>query len=563
MHAGRFRVGNFALMPTRCIAALACTLMLAACGGGGGGGSSEGAPSPPPPGDPQFRASGASPFAAGCDGAPAVGALYVNAEVEPMVAADPRNAQHLVGVWQQDRWSTGGARGLLTGVSLDGGQTWSTRMAAFSRCTGGNAANNGDYPRATDPWVSFAPDGTVYQIALSFSGAVLAAGSASAILVSRSTDGGTAWSVPAVLIRDGAQAFNDKDAITADPADARLVYATWDRLDSDTHGPTYFSRTADAGLSWEPPRAIYDPGPGQQTINNQIVVLPNGTLVNFFTQLNALPNQPASARLMLVRSLDKGVTWSAPILLSPSLAIGAHDPETGRAIRDGASLGSFAAGPRGELVAVWQDSRFTSGQHDGIAYSRSTDGGLTWSAPVQINSASAAQAFLPTVMVRSDGAIGVTYYDLRNNTADPATLPTDIWLTRSTDSVTWRETHVSGPFDLALAPDDNGLFVGDYQALTSIGTLFVPFYAQTNSGDLANRTDIFATRATAAAAAGAATFVPETETAMGETRLLAQQAPAPAMTREWQQKLHDSALRTIGRRLGRAPRIDAAAPPAR
>src|SRR5258706_15490217 len=113
---------------TGTLAALLFAAALAGCGGGGGG-SSGGNPTPPPPppppppGDAQFRVSGTSPFAAGCDGVPAAGTLYLNAEVEPMVAVNPRNTQNVIGVWQQDRWSTGGARGLLTGVSLDGGQT--------------------------------------------------------------------------------------------------------------------------------------------------------------------------------------------------------------------------------------------------------------------------------------------------------------------------------------------------------------------------------------------------------------------------------------------------------
>jgi hypothetical protein len=128
---------------------IACVLLLAGCGGGGGGNSA--AAPPPPAGDPQFRVSGTSPFAAGCDGVPAFGTLYVNAEVEPMVALNPHNANNVVGVWQQDRWSTGGARGLLTGVSLDGGRTWTQHMAAFSHCTGGSPANGGDYSRASDP----------------------------------------------------------------------------------------------------------------------------------------------------------------------------------------------------------------------------------------------------------------------------------------------------------------------------------------------------------------------------------------------------------------------------
>src|SRR5439155_11247737 len=156
-----------------CLAMLAGALCVAACGGGGGGSNDNNVP---PQLDPQFRVSSVSPFAPGCDGVPASGTLYINAEVEPMISLNPHNPNHLVGVWQQDRWSTGGARGLLSGVSLDGGRTWATRMAAFSRCTGGTAANGGDYPRASDPWVSFGPDGTVHQISIFFAGVVLSYG---------------------------------------------------------------------------------------------------------------------------------------------------------------------------------------------------------------------------------------------------------------------------------------------------------------------------------------------------------------------------------------------------
>ncbi|HEY5310377.1 MAG TPA: exo-alpha-sialidase, partial [Casimicrobiaceae bacterium] len=94
---------------------------------------------------PLFRASATSPFAPGCDGVAATGTLYENAEVEPMVAVNPANPNNLVGVWQQDRWSDGGAHGLLTGFSFDGGRTWARTSAAFSRCAGGNVANGGDY----------------------------------------------------------------------------------------------------------------------------------------------------------------------------------------------------------------------------------------------------------------------------------------------------------------------------------------------------------------------------------------------------------------------------------
>jgi len=139
--------------------------------------------------------SGPSPFASCTIGG--AGTNYVNAEVEPRVAVNPTNPSNIVGVFQQDRWSNGGAHGLVAGVSHDGGTTWSETWAHFSTCAGGTAANGGNYDRASDPWVSFAPNGDVYQIALSTS----ADGITSAISVSKSTNGGDTWSEPITLRR--------------------------------------------------------------------------------------------------------------------------------------------------------------------------------------------------------------------------------------------------------------------------------------------------------------------------------------------------------------------------
>jgi hypothetical protein len=540
------------------LAAAAAALLFGACGGGGGGGNGGGggAPTPEPPAlpaDSSSLASGATPFATGCDGVASSGTVFGNAEVEPHIAIDPRDANHLVGVWQQDRWSSGGARGLLTVLSFDGGVTWTPRMVPFSRCSGGNAGNGGDYERATDPWVSIAPDGTVHQAALAFSGGSFTPGSANAILASRSTDGGRTWSAPATLIRDGGDFFNDKESITADPIDARLVYAVWDRLDATGHGPSWFARSTNGGLTWEAARPIHDPGEGNQTINNQVVVLPDGVLVNFFTRFVRAADGSATASLAVIRSADKGATWGAPVAIATVQALGTRDPETLTPIRDGANLGSIAAGRDGSLAVAWQDARFSGGARDGIAFSRSTDGGLTWSVPARINAAPAVQAFVPTVHIRADGTIGVTYYDLRNNTADPATLSTDHWLLRSSDGLTWREAHVAGPFDLALAPNARGLFLGDYQGLTSAGNVFVPFFAQTGTGATNNRTDIFAARmvtaiAAAKAAARAGATADRSAVDRAETLVQAQPADALPASSELAARLTESVQRTAARR---------------
>ena len=526
-------------------ALLCCGVFLSACGGGGGG-SSPPTVMPPPPDptpDTQFPVSSLSPFAAGCEGTPVAGTLYANSEVEPFVAVNPANAANLIGVWQQDRWSNGGAKGLLGASSFDGGRTWTSSMATFSRCTGGNAANGGDYERVTDPWVTIGPDAIAYQIALAFNGQTFVTGSSNAVLVSRSLDGGRSWSSPLVLISDGADNFNDKESITADPTTAGHAYAVWDRLSAAGHGPSYFTRTTNGGTAWEVARQIYDPGPTSQTINNQIVVLADGTLLMFFTQFDDAGGGNVAASFGIIRSMDKGLTWSERIVVTAVQAVGARDPENGTFVRDGTNLGAIAAGADNDLFVVWQDARFSGGVHDDIALTRSADGGITWSAPARINRDPTVAAFEPSVAVRSDGTIGVTYFDFRSNTLDPATLPTDYWITRSSDGVTWRESRVAGPFDLAIAPSSGGLFLGDYQALVAIGELFVPFYATTNNGDLANRTDIFASLmssagALAAQSLGAAESVMRAPTA----------APLPA-TPELARRLSGSIARTMLRRV--------------
>jgi len=493
-------------------------------------------------GDSQVKLTAGTPYAPNCDGVLSAAVVYPGAEVEAQIAADPGDPSHLIGVWQQDRWSDGGARGLRTGASFDGGLTWSTSQATFTRCSGGNAANGGDYPRASDPWVTIGPDGVAYQVAIAFSGDTLAPGSSSAVLASRSADGGRTWSNPAPLIQDGSNAFNDKESITADPSLPGVAYATWDRLEPSGHGPAWFSRTTDGGATWEPARPIYDPGARNQTLNNQVVPIRGAnasvSLANFFTQFDVGQNNLVTHHLAFVRSDDRGTTWSAATRVADVLSVGVVDPQNvDRPIRDASNLASFAAGPNGRVVAVWQDARFQGGARDGIVLAQSLDAGATWSVPVEINAVPGVQAFLPTVTIRGDGTIAVTYYDMRSDTADPATLFVDVWLTTSRDGVTWTEHHVSGPFDFNTAPvADGGLFVGDYQGMASAGNAIASIFVKANP-DLGNRTDVYASvfRGVAAATAKAA--------------YRARSGPVPPMTSAWRARIDASIRKTLRQRL--------------
>ena len=436
-----------------------------------------------------------SPFAPACNGqvSGASGGLYSGAEVEPSLATNPTNPNHMIVSWQQDRWSNGGAQGVAGAVTFDGGKSWTNTLAAFSRCSGGSNANAGNYDRASDPWVSIAADGTAFQMALAVSGAAFTANAVSAMLVSRSTDGGRTWSAAQTLVRDAsATIFHDKNTLTADPTNAAFAYAVWGRLENEVRGPAWFTRTTNGGLSWESSRAIYDPGVTNQTLASQIVVRPDGTLVNVFLDIirTVSADNAVGQRVRVIRSTDKGATWSAPITIAEYLGVGTRDPVTNDPVRDGTGVPSIAVGADGRLHVVWQDARFGRGDYDSVAYAQSRDGGLTWSTPVAVNARTDVAALVPTVHVRSDGSIGVTYYDFRADTIDRTTLPTVYRLATSKDGVNWRESGVEDAFELRQAPVARGYFLGDYQALGSNGAAFSALYARTGGSVTNNATEI-------------------------------------------------------------------------
>lgn len=456
---------------------------------------------------PAVIVSGPSPFAACPDGqtqGPPAGEVFVNAEVEPWIAVNPTNPRNLVGVWQQDRWTDGGSKGLGTARSTDGGASWTAvSPIPWSTCAGSTDAAA---TRATDPWVSFGPDGTAHQIAL----ALDPNGFLTAILASRSTDGGATWSAPATLIHDDdLRFFNDKESITADPTDPDLVYAIWDRIYKPGQskgfpsqlnsfafrGAPYLARSTDGGVTWEPARRISS-NANLFTIGNQIVVLPNGDLIDFADYATGSGNQGSNHDWKAVfRSTDHGLTWTPkPVTIANVEEVAHRIPDGSFRVRAG---GDDIAVDRvsGALYAVWTDGRFNDGAHNDIVLSRSTDGGLTWSAPVKVSgNPSGVDAHTPSVEVNAAGQVAVTWYDYRNDVAGDTASTTDYWIRISSDAgSTWAEQRLtSSSFDIAkapVAPASRGYFLGDYMGLASTGSGFANLYIAT-TGDTANRNEV-------------------------------------------------------------------------
>jgi len=249
---------------------------------------------------------------------------------------------------------------------------------------------------------------------------------------------------------------------------------------------------------------IYDPGPSNQTIGNQIVVLPGGQVIDIFTVIVVISGKQVSA-LGQIQSSDHGSTWSAETSIAPLVSVGTLDPLANQQVRDASLLFSVAVSPQGTIYIVWQDSSFSGGKYDGIALTRSSDGGQTWSQPIQVNADTSTPAFDPSVAVGADGSIAVTYFDFRND-KNPGQMLTDCWLVTSSDGVNFEESHLSGPFDLGLAPyaDGEGQFIGDYQALRINAGAVLPLYAQTPaSGTQVSSEVVFALPTVSVAAASA------------------------------------------------------------
>src|SRR5215211_8351201 len=485
---------------------------------------------------PAVQVSGASPIAECLGDQPDSGTNFVDSAVEPWVAVNPMDpdgpgpaeaGDNLIGTWQQDRWNNGGSRGDLTASSFDGGLTWTINADTKSTiCTGGTAANGGNYERASDPWVDFSPNGTAYLMTLSVDTNPGGFGtSPNAMLVMRSTDHGATWSNPVTLIRDESPTvLNDKNSITADPNDSSFVYAVWDRLVSPPSGTPnpnafenarafagdiYLARTTNGGSSWEPARKIFKAGTRAQTIGNLVVVLPdnaafNGELLDVFTLFRGAKNEHDTRgfNIAAIRSADNGATWSKQETIISDFRRGiVVDPDDGAAHRTGDINPEAIVDPTsGAVYVVWQDLRF--GPRSSIAFSQSLDGGLTWSSPIKVNQTPPAdpgepagnnQAFTPMVQVLDDGTVAVSYYDFRNNTADGgATTPTDAFVVHChaacSDPASWgSETRVTdASFDSRKAPVARGFFLGDYEGLGSDGTAVFPFFAMTHGTDPAS-----------------------------------------------------------------------------
>ena len=202
------------------------------------------------------------------------------------------------------------------------------------------------------------------------------------ILVSRSADAGGTWTGPVPLNSNaGSDSGDDKvPQITTDGAGNWV--AIWRSNDSlggtistDLH--ILVSRSVDAGVTWTAPTALDPDSPGSWS--PQVTTDGASNWVAVWSSLDSLGGTIGGDWDILVsRSADGGGTWTAPAPLNTNAGSDSGHNWNPQVTTDGA----------GNWVAVWYSDDSlggTIGYDDDILVSRSVDAGNTWTAPEPLN----------------------------------------------------------------------------------------------------------------------------------------------------------------------------------
>jgi hypothetical protein len=427
---------------------------------------------------------------------PAAPSDYIqpDTQVEPAIAVNPNNSLNVVAGYQEGRVDGGGDATNGWATSLDGGRTWTYgELPGLTSYPG----QTGPFDRASDAVVAFGPNNDVYYSSLVFddtSSNALRSG----MSINVSNDGGGTWSQPVFFADDQLGGVNDKNWVVVDNSGAAghhkgRVYVVWDRVaavyyDYCDGGCDKLSNWAMGGTFQQldlPPAYV------SQAIGATPVVENNGSLaVLFNAAAGGVPTGASSeqtitntstARLTCVVAPLAGtqpfgtpLVWGPPVLIADNLSTSV------RAQRAGSLPSADYDTKTGTLAIAWEDARFhkeTSPVND-VLVATSTDGGTTWSAPVQVNPSSPTDyinRYNASISGSGDGLLHMAYRARQeaDHLAGFSPSAQTYYQESSDGGKTW-----SPPLQVSTTPNNNlyygafsrsGTFQGDYNGIASAG----------------------------------------------------------------------------------------------
>ena len=141
--------------------------------------------------------------------------------------------------------------------------------------------------------------------------------------------------------------------------------------------------------------------------------------------------------------------------------------------RVGDILASFAVDPiNGDLYVAWEDARWTGVDHATLMYSR--DGGKTWSEPKRVSDGPAgAASYTVSVAVNHMGHVAVSYYSQRNDPTRSFFVDEYIRISKDGGLKFQKSRRASRrSFDVRFAAQSRGFFLGDYVGLAAADKRF-------------------------------------------------------------------------------------------
>jgi hypothetical protein len=351
--------------------------------------------------------------------------------------------------------------------STDGGVTWGQSNLPLAS---GDAFHS-------DPTVDWSSDGTAWSTTMGIN-------SGSTVLKVqsyRSTNGGATWTFDGTI--SGTQTNTDKQMQWIDhsgtSAFANNNYVIW-----HNGNPAFMNRRTSTG--WGAPIQVSDAQATGTCIGADVKTNSAGDVFGFFPDTG-------SRGIFVVKSTNGGASYGTPVKIRTTFRgydIGVPSFNSRRALVY-VSGGAYKNGATNNVYALWTDlsgdagcssttsepgSSVTSTCKTRIWFTRSTDGGATWSAAVKLNNQSGLNdQFNPFLAVdETNGNLGAIYYD---TVADSGRKKVDIYYQMSSDGgATWQAAVkvTTAMTDETVAGADSGNQFGDYNSLSGYGNAFFP-----------------------------------------------------------------------------------------
>ena len=288
-------------------------------------------------------------------------------------------------------------------ISTDGGRTW--RPSSLVLPPGGGKL----YAAAA----AFSNKGTLYVLYVILTGP---GNNPTSVWIERSNNGGATFDQPSMV--NGPYSY--QTSLAVDPKTGR-VFVAWLQADLEaqtcnlcfakTGIPIVASHSDDSGHTWSPPAQVSDPGRariGAPVVRVDSKGNPYVLYVDFGNDRqdweDLAGTYDGKFTLVLARSDDRGTSFK------PGTIVDSDVVPTQRFLVYLPPKPSLAV-KGNTIVVAWADGR--SGDN-AVLVRHSTDGGVTWSTPVQASvppAGTAGDQDLPAVDIAPDGRVDVLFYD--------------------------------------------------------------------------------------------------------------------------------------------------------